>query len=77
MGKADGRLDFLGGQNMFEVFIQASAHVIGTNVTQYDMNLDIFWAGSAHLYTEGKVTRDQAIENFKKEVQDMYGITEK
>ena len=36
MKKSDGTLSFLGGQNMFDVFVPAGAFATGKNKTQYD-----------------------------------------
>ena len=36
MDASDGALDFLAGQNMFEVFVPANDFANGTNLTQYD-----------------------------------------
>ena len=40
MKKSDGELDFLGGQNMFDVFVPAGEFANGKNLTQYDETIN-------------------------------------
>lgn len=70
MEKSNGRLDLLNGQNMFEVFIPAGKLVNGKIVTEYDESINGCWWEQAREYTAGNKTRNQAIEDFKKEVAE-------
>lgn len=70
MAKSDGTLDFLGGQNMFDVFIKANDNAKGTNITQYDEKINSLWRDQVREYTAGNKSRDQAIADFKQNVAD-------
>lgn len=70
MRKSHGKLDFLDGQNMFDVFIAASKLVNGKNVTEYDNWISMLWCEQTLEYTSGKKTREQAIADFKEEVEE-------
>lgn len=74
MKKSDGKLDFLGGQNMFDVFVPAGATATGKNKTQYDESINSLWRDQVRQYTGGKKSRDQAITDFKQQVADNLGI---
>ena len=70
MKKSDGKLDFLGGQNMFDVFVPAGEYATGTNKTQYDETINSYWRGQVREYTAGNKSREQAIIDFKQQVAD-------
>ena len=70
MTMSDGSVDFLGGQNMFDVFIPANDYANGTNLTQYDETINTYWRDQVRAYTSGSKTRDQAIADFKQQVAD-------
>jgi hypothetical protein len=74
MDASDGSLDFLAGQNMFEVFVPANDFANGTNLTQYDESINTYWRDQVRAYTSGSKTREQAIEDFKQLVEDNLGI---
>lgn len=74
MAKSDGSLDFLGGQNMFDVFVPANQFANGKNLTQYDETINIYWRGQVREYTAGNKSREQAITDFKQEVADNLDI---
>lgn len=74
MSKSDGKLDFLGGQNMFDVFVPAGKFANGKNLTQYDQTINDKWRGQVREYTAGNKTREQAIADFKQEVKDNLDI---
>ncbi len=57
MSKSDGSVDFLGGQNMFDVFVPANAFANGKNLTQYDETINMKWRGQVREYTAGNKTR--------------------
>jgi len=70
MAKSDGSLEFLGGQNMFDVFVPANAFANGKNLTQYDETINRFWRDSVRMYTSGQISREEAVEQFKQNVAD-------
>lgn len=72
---SDGTLDFLGGQNMFEVFVPANEFANGTNLTQYDETINGYWRDQVRQYTSGNATRDEAIAAFKQTVADNLAVT--
>lgn len=74
MSKSDGTLDFLGGQNMFDVFVPAGESAKGTNKTQYDETINLIWRDQVRAYVTGSKSRDQAIADFKQTVSDNLGI---
>lgn len=74
MKKSDGTLDFLGGQDMFDVFVPAGEFATGTNLTQYDETINSYWREQVREYTAGKKSRDQAIADFSQQVADNIDI---
>ncbi|MDF2942225.1 MAG: carbohydrate transporter substrate-binding protein family [Herbinix sp.] len=70
MKKSDGSLKFLGGQNMFDVFVPAGQFATGKNLTQYDESINTYWRNQVREYTAGNKTREQAIADFKQDVSD-------
>ncbi|MBH1939958.1 carbohydrate ABC transporter substrate-binding protein [Mobilitalea sibirica] len=70
MKKSNGELDFLGGQNMFDVFVPAGEMATGKNKTQYDETINSYWRGQVREYTAGNKSREQAIADFKQQVAD-------
>ncbi|AEC01949.1 ABC transporter substrate-binding protein [Parasphaerochaeta coccoides] len=74
MKKADGALPFLGGQNMFDVFIPAGTFATGKNLTQYDETINNYWRGQVREYTAGNKSRAKAIADFKQQVADNLDI---
>ncbi len=75
MEMSDGTLDFLGGQNMFDVFGDANAYANGKNLTQYDETINQYWRDKVRQYTAGNLSRDEAIEAFKQDVADNLNVT--
>ena len=74
MAMSDGSLDFLGGQNMFDVFVPANQFANGKNLTQHDEKINSLWRGQVRQYTAGNKSRDDAIKDFKQEVADTLDI---
>lgn len=70
MSKSDGSVEFLGGQNMFDVFVPANSYAKGTNLTQYDETINTYWREQVREYTAGNKSREQAIADFKQQVAD-------
>lgn len=74
MKMSDGTLPFLGGQNMFEVFVPAGQFATGRNKTQYDETINIYWRDQVRAYTGGNKSRAEAIADFKQMVVDNLDI---
>ena len=70
MAKSNGELAFLGGQNMFDVFVPANQFANGKNLTQYDETINTYWRDQVREYAAGNKTRDEAIKTFKQNVAD-------
>ncbi len=70
MSKSDGKLEFLGGQNMFDVFVPAGQFATGTNKTQYDETINTYFRNQVREYTAGNKSREDAIAAFKQDVAD-------
>ncbi len=70
MNMSDGSLDFLGGQNMFEVFVPANQFANGTNLTQFDENINTYWRDQVREYTSGNKSHEEAVKDFKQQVAD-------
>lgn len=74
MKKSDGSLPFLGGQNMFDVFVPAGEFANGKNLTQFDETINLYWRAQVREYTAGNKSREQAIKDFKQNVADNLDI---
>ena len=70
MKKSNGDHEFLGGQNMFDVFVPAGEFANGKNLTQYDETINNHFRGQVREYTAGNKTREEAIADFKQLVAD-------
>ena len=74
MASADGKLDFLGGQNMFPAFIAANANATGKSMTQYDETINSLFREQVNQYAHGQKSIDDAIKTFKSNVADKLGV---
>lgn len=74
MKNVSGKIDFVGGQNMFDVFDRTARLSNGKNRTQYGVYIDSLWLAATRDYVEGRKTREQAILDFKKQVKDALEI---
>lgn len=74
MEKSDGSLAFLGGQDMFDVFVPAGQFATGRNKHQYDETINIYWRDQVREYAQGNKTRAAAIAEFKQQVKDNLAI---
>lgn len=71
MERSDGSLNFLDGQNIFDVFIPASESTTAKNMTEYDVQINDIWRRQVGEYTADKKSRAQAIEDFKRGVKEL------
>ena len=67
---SNGEVDFLNGQNMFDVFVPAGESANGKNMTQYDETINSYFRDQVGEYTAGNKSREQAIADFKQQVAD-------
>ncbi|MDR2194276.1 MAG: extracellular solute-binding protein [Treponema sp.] len=74
MSNSNGTLEFLGGQNMFDVFVPAGQFANGKNLTQYDESINNYWRGQVREYTAGNKSREQALADFRQQVTDNLDI---
>ena len=74
MKRSDGTLDFLGGQNMFDVFVPAGEFASGKAMTQYDETINSLFRNQVGEYKYGRKTKEQAIADFKQNVADNLDI---
>ena len=74
MGKSDGTLDFCGGQNVFEKFIEGNKYATGKAMTQYDEDINGFFKDAASLYAHGELPKDSAIQQFKDNVSSAFAL---
>jgi len=65
MANANGQIPFLGGQDMFDVFIPAGAFADGSLFTQYDESINTWFIDSVMDYARGHISRDEALEAFR------------
>lgn len=72
---SNGEVDFLGGQNMFEVFAPAGEYADGTALTEYDLQINNWFIDQSQEYAMGNKTREEAIRDFKQAVNDNTAIT--
>lgn len=74
MNSADGKLDFLGGQNMFDAYIPANKNADGKCLTEYDESINSLFREQVKQYATGQKSIDDAIKQFKSDVSDKLHI---
>jgi len=74
MAKSDGALDFLAGQDMFDIFIPAGAGASGAGFGPYDETINQIFYDQTLQYFMGNKSRDDAIADFKQQVLDELGF---
>ena len=74
MERSNGEIEFLGGQNMFEIFIEAGEYANGKILTQYDETMNQYFIDQSTEYATGSKTKEKAIKDFKQMVSDNLGI---
>ena len=70
MAKSDGTLDFCGGQNFFPAYIEGNKLASAKAMTVYDETINGYFTDAAYQYAEGKMSKEEAMEQFKQNVQD-------
>jgi len=74
MERSNGELEFLDGQNMFDIFIEAGEYANGKILTQYDETINQYFSDYSTEYATGAKTKEEAIAAFKQQVADNLGI---
>jgi hypothetical protein len=70
MAKSDGSLDFCGGQNVYPAFIAGNKYASAKAMTLYDETISGYFTNAAMLYAEGKMSKEEAMEQFKQNVKE-------
>ena len=70
MAKSNGKLDFLGGQDMFDYFVPAGKYASGKNLTEFDETINSYYRDQVRAYAAGQKSKADAIKDFKKKVLD-------
>ncbi len=73
MSVSDGQNEFLGGQNMFDVLSAINQNAAGNNITGYDETINAIWLKQVRNYINGYVSREKAISDFFKTVEETVG----
>lgn len=75
LANSDGSIDFLGGQNMYSVYMKANQTAKGNNLTEYDDSIASLFTLAAEYYANGEKTYEQAMQQFCKEISSNYLLT--
>jgi multiple sugar transport system substrate-binding protein len=62
----------LGGQNHYEFFAREALKIDGRLLAKYDLDIRNFLMGAVHEYTSGRMTKDEALEQFKENVKNAF-----
>ena len=68
---SDGSMDFLGGQNPFDIFVNATSYASGTSMCEFDGDINWMFNESARAYAMGEMDREAALEEFKQKVAEL------
>ena len=74
MKNIDGRLDFLFGQNMYDIFIKANQSAKGTNFSNHDDEIENIWLDEVNQYVTGQKSRARALADFKRTVTETFAL---
>ena len=74
MRNSNGTLDFLGGQNMYDVFIPAGAAARGDFFSPYDETISQLFNDQVQLYIIGSKSRQDAISDWRRNVLDVLNL---
>ncbi|REJ06052.1 ABC transporter substrate-binding protein [Halobacillus trueperi] len=70
--KGDFSEEFLGGQNNYEFFLEEAKKIEPGIVTEYDQQIDTLLGSKVTEYVDGKLTKEEAIQEFYKAVENAY-----
>ncbi|MGL6168166.1 MAG: ABC transporter substrate-binding protein, partial [Fusobacteriaceae bacterium] len=68
----DTENEYLGGQKIYEFWGEQAKKVDFSKVTKYDRELEKYFLQSVGAYSEGKMTKDEAIKDFYKNAKTIY-----
>lgn len=74
MRNVSGVMDFLGNQDMFDMLDKCARLANGRNKSPYDETINYHWLTAVRTYVEGWKTRERAIADFKRAVENELGI---
>jgi hypothetical protein len=74
MARSNGEVAFLGGQDMFDVFVPAGEYADGSVLTQYDETINNFFMDQSTEFATGQKTLEEAIRDFKQMVADNLAV---
>ena len=67
-----GKAEFLGGQNAYKTYSEMLPNITGKLVTLYDETIQNKWDDAMRLYISGAKTKEQFLEQFKKDVKTAF-----
>jgi hypothetical protein len=65
MKESDGSMAFLGGQNPFQIFVDATSYASSKCKCLYDSDLNGTWQDLVNQYAHGKIEKDDIMTKFK------------
>ena len=71
MAKSDGTLEFCGGQDIFPAIIKGNKMASAKAFSPYDETINSYFTNAADEYADGTIDKDKAIEQFKKNVEEI------
>ena len=74
MARANGTLEFCGGQNVYPVFIAVNQAATSKSMTEYDKIINLYYIDAVNSYADGKLDRAGAVNAFRTKVQKNLNI---
>ena len=74
MAKSDGSMDYVGGQNVFDIFVPANANASGKNMGPYDETLNSLFDAEVTAYVEGNKSMEDGIKAFKENAKSQLDL---
>ena len=71
---SDGTNDFLGGQDMYPVYVQSNRTVSAYCMGKYDMTINDLFRNAAYSYASGGMSYEDAMKNFISGVESAVGL---
>ncbi len=65
----------LNGQDIYDVSVLSGSYTRGDNTSSYDNQINALWIKQVNEVKYGRKTKQEAIEEFLKEVEEQFGIT--
>jgi multiple sugar transport system substrate-binding protein len=64
--------DLFAGQKFYKVFAEEALKINGSLLKAYDLDIRVFLMGAVNNYVEGKITKQEALDQFKKDVKNAF-----